>query len=130
MRGIAGPQTRLLVTTPNAYRLASFLNVLGRQETVHPDHIAVWSMPLLAALVAQNGWEPVEAAMYQVPTIRNASVKRSGGARGAIGAIARRTADHLVSRGTPYLADGLILVAQPATTEPAARSQGRRHNGS
>ncbi len=111
MRVSAGPATQLVVTTPNALRIATVVNVAARQETSHPDHVAIWTMPLLAQLVARNGWRPTHAAMYQVPSIRDESTRRSKGARGLAGRIVRKSADRLVRSATPYWADGLILVA-------------------
>lgn len=112
MRVPAGAGTRLIVTTPNAYRIATVINVATRHETFHPDHVATWSMPLLASLVAQSGWRPTHAAMYQVPAVRHEGARRAKGARGVASRLVRGSADGLVHRVTPYWADGLILVAR------------------
>ena len=79
MRVAGSTMTRLIVTTPNAHRIVTVINVATRRETSHPDHVAIWTMPLLAQLVARNGWHPTHAAMYQVPMIRDDNVRRAKG---------------------------------------------------
>lgn len=114
IRALSAPSTDLIITTPNAYRITTIINVATRRETTHPDHVAIWSLPLLAQLVERNGWRPTAAAMYQVPALRDSLAKRSPGVRSKAGELVRWAADRLVRTATPYWADGLIIQAAPA----------------
>jgi SAM-dependent methyltransferase len=112
MRLLAKPDGRLVVTTPNAYRLLNFLAPLSGRELVHPDH-TLWSSPrTLRTLLEHAGWRVERLGYYGNP--RRAVVSGSPAAKAA--EHAANGARWLVQRNrlAPWWSDGLIAWSRPA----------------
>lgn len=56
---------RLVVTTPNAYRLSGFLAPLLGQELIHPDHVGIHSIHTLRTLGTRAGYRVDRLGYYQ-----------------------------------------------------------------
>ena len=56
--------TRLVVTVPNAFRIATLLRLLGNVEYVHPDHNYWFSYVTLRNLIRKNGLQLEEFMVY------------------------------------------------------------------
>jgi SAM-dependent methyltransferase len=102
MRELATADGRLVVTTPNAYRLLNLLVPLTGSELVHPDHTAWHSPRTLTTLLERSGWRVEELAYYNTPR-----------RRGAPAGNALRAAVRAVTRVRPQVSDGLIAWARP-----------------
>jgi len=68
-----GPQTRLVITTINAYCGMRFMiyglrGKGGRNEPVHPDHIAYYSYSTLTLLLKRHGMSVDEFSYYDIGT--------------------------------------------------------------
>ena len=113
MRMLTRPDGRLVLTTPNAYRLLNLLAPLSGAELVHPDHTAWHSPQTLRTLLERNGWTVDEVAYYRNPWRQ---VGRADGLRpflaGHAANVARATLG-AAGRLAPYWSDGLIVVARP-----------------
>jgi SAM-dependent methyltransferase len=114
MRVLTRPQGRLVLTTPNAYRVLNFLAPLSGAELVHPDHTAWHSPRTLRTLLERNGWQVEEAAYYRNPRRR---VGRGDGLRpllaGHAANVARATLG-AAGRLAPYWSDGIVVWARPS----------------
>jgi SAM-dependent methyltransferase len=71
IRRFMDPETRLLLTTVNAYCGMRFLwyglrGRRGKQEPVHPDHVAYYSYATLTELVRRHGLEVDSFMFYDV----------------------------------------------------------------
>jgi hypothetical protein len=100
----------LIITTPNARRLTdAFLAAAGR-EVIHPDHVGIFSAQTLQALLKRHGWVIGTVAVYLNP--RNS--RPTEGVRERIMRLGNRVERSLVRTVSPYLADGLIVVARRA----------------
>jgi SAM-dependent methyltransferase len=109
------PGGRLVVTTPNAYRLPGFLApVLGR-ELIHPDHVGIHSIHTLRTLGARCGYKVERLGYYQ----NRAALPRSAAGR-AIGLVRRLQA--LLLRRWPHWSDGIYAVYAPARPAAVRRS--------
>jgi 2-polyprenyl-3-methyl-5-hydroxy-6-metoxy-1,4-benzoquinol methylase len=103
---------RLVLTTPNAYRLLNFLAPLTGSELVHPDHTAWHSPQTLRTLLERSGWTVDEIAYYRNPRRR---VTRGDGARAFVLGHAANAARSLLGglgRLAPYWSDGMLVVAR------------------
>ncbi len=63
----------LLITTPNAYSIFRFLiyalsGKRGKNEPVHPDHVAYYSFRTLTRLLELTGYEVIEFCFYDIGT--------------------------------------------------------------
>lgn len=101
MHPLVGDSGRLLITTPNAYRLTNTLVALTGKENMNPDHIAIYSWFTLKNLMDRHGWDLDETVTYNVPR-RNTRAARAGIA-----------VQRIVSKRFPFLANGLIMVGKP-----------------
>jgi SAM-dependent methyltransferase len=102
MHELAGPETQLVVTTPNAYRLLNFLAPVSGSELVHPDHTAWHSPSTLRQLLTRAGWEPEEFVYYHAP-IRRAGQRLGNAARAIVTTL---------NRIRPYWSDGIAVVSR------------------
>jgi SAM-dependent methyltransferase len=121
LRPLVAEDGLLVVTTPNAYRLLSFLAPITGTELVHADHTAWHSPQTLRTLLGQSGWKVEEMAYYHNPVraipagVRGRERVQAHLANGARRAIA------LVNRPLPYWSEGIVVWARPATTYPPPR---------
>ncbi len=109
---LMGPETELVLTTPNASAAKVFLRALLGGEKVHPEHQCYFSYFTIAQALERAGLEPQEIAYYQDVEGRGASAMLDG-------ALA------VIPRLAPALADGLIVRAR-LTTEGV--DNGQRHD--
>jgi SAM-dependent methyltransferase len=113
MRELVAPDGRVVVTTPNAFRILNFLTLFRDVEFNHPDHTAWHSPHTLRTLLERNGWIVESISYYRTP------LEPTGGPGGRKWALksaanlARRTVA-AVSVRYPYWSDGLIAIARPA----------------
>jgi SAM-dependent methyltransferase len=118
MRVLTRRDGRLVLTTPNAYRVLNFLAPLSGSELVHPDHTAWHSPRTLRTLLERNGWDVAEVAYYRNPRRR---VGRGDGLRpflaGHAANFARATLG-AAGRLAPYWSDGIVVWARPADDTP------------
>ena len=116
MRVLTRPDGRLVLTTPNAYRVLNFLAPLSGSELVHPDHTAWHSPRTLRTLLERSGWAVDEVAYYRNPRRR---VGRADGLRpflaGHAANVARATLG-AAGRLAPYWSDGIVVWSRPAGT--------------
>jgi SAM-dependent methyltransferase len=114
MRVVTRPAGRLVLTTPNAYRVLNFLAPLSGAELVHPDHTAWHSPRTLQTLLERNGWAVDEVAYYRNPRRR---VARDDGLKtflaGHAANLARATLG-TAGRLAPYWSDGIVVWARPS----------------
>lgn len=61
----------LVVTVPNAFQFANFINALRGFESINSDHKYWFTFYTLSRLLAANGWEPHRLVYYNEPTRRN-----------------------------------------------------------
>jgi SAM-dependent methyltransferase len=118
MRVLTRPDGRLVLTTPNAYRVLNFLAPLSGAELVHPDHTAWHSPRTLQTLLERNGWRVEEAAYYRNPRRR---VGRGKGLRPFLAghaANAARATLGAAGRLAPYWSDGIVVWARPTDGPP------------
>ncbi len=113
MHSLCKPDGKIIVTTPNAYGLVNVVASMTRRlEVNHPDHVVMFTWRTLTQLLRSEGWTPVDAATY-VPVVRDR------GARSRIESVAVRSVLRLErvlgGLGRPFSADGLIVVARPAS---------------
>lgn len=67
MLDLAAPDSCLVLTTPNAYRLQNFLTPFSGNELIHPDHTAWHSPSTIRVLLERSGWQVDRIAYYQSP---------------------------------------------------------------
>jgi SAM-dependent methyltransferase len=94
---------RLVVTTPNAYRLPGFLAPVLGQELIHPDHVGIHSIHTLRLLGARCGYRVDRLGYYQ----NRANVPAS-----LVGRFVRiaRSLQSLLLRRWPHWSDGIYAV--------------------
>jgi hypothetical protein len=98
----------LVVTTPNAYRAASFLVAAAGRELIHPDHTAWHSPRTLRVLGERAGYRVLDELYYQ-NGIEN---RGDGSARWRVARTGKRVLNELCRR-RPFFSDGLITVFRP-----------------
>ena len=114
---LVAPSGLLVITTPNALSLTNFLaGILGR-ELVNPDHVSWASVQTSKTLLMRHGWDLHDVVFYRFPSVRDSS--DSGRVSRAQVAIftAYQALARPVFRFRPWLADGLVLVAQRHATD-------------
>lgn len=97
------PDGRLVVTTPNAYRLPGFLAPLLGQELIHPDHVGIHSVHTLRTLGARAGYRVDRLGYYQnratiPPSLAGRTIKVVRGAQS------------LLLRRWPHWSDGIYAI--------------------
>jgi len=120
-RTLCGPDTQLILTTPNALCYTETLFALLNREAIHPDHTLMWSPAALTKLVTGSGFAIKEFLVYGsgpcVNFTRRESIARN------LARLMLRSVDvgiRQILRFRPWLNNGLIVVAQrsenPSTT--------------
>jgi 2-polyprenyl-3-methyl-5-hydroxy-6-metoxy-1,4-benzoquinol methylase len=114
VRQVMHPETRLLVSTVNAYcgfRLAQYATRGrgGHAEPVHPDHVAYYSQATLARMLGIEGFSVTGQWFYDL----GAEHRRYAGWK-------VRWANAVLTRLAPHLADGVI--AECRTTPQPSRA--------
>jgi SAM-dependent methyltransferase len=107
---LVGAHGVLIVTTPNARRPIDVLLAAVGRESIHPDHVALYSPRTLSALLERHHWTVETLLTYANPAPRSHPRSAKSGVLRALGAAQRRFA-----RVAPYCADGLIVAARRAT---------------
>jgi SAM-dependent methyltransferase len=100
MHSLVEPEGRLILTTPNAYRLSSVLAAAMRREVINPDHVGFHSWYTLTNLVRRHGWQVVWSGTCLRP--------KSGTLRGRLAFGPER----LASKVWPFVAWGLLVVCK------------------
>jgi SAM-dependent methyltransferase len=114
MRKLIVPEGRLVITTPNAFRLLNLIAALVRIELVHPDHVAQYSWYTLSNLLGRHGWRVIDFLCYMQPSIsprQGRSLQRRAQVLATRGFLA--TQGLLARTGAPFVGDGLIAVCVP-----------------
>jgi SAM-dependent methyltransferase len=109
MANLVDEDGTLVITTPNARRPIDVLLAIFGRELVHPDHVAVYSPRTITRLLEVHGWH-VRAILTYVnerPRFRRAASIKERLLR-VVPVVTRSLAQH----GMPYIADGLIVLAQ------------------
>lgn len=111
VRHLCRKDGRLVLTTPNATRMLTFLAPVVGKDFMHPDHVIPAHTPTtLRNLLSRNGWKPEEIGYYHnplEPLPRDRGLKRL-----ALG-IAANAVEWTAGRlPRPYWCDGLIAVAR------------------
>ena len=94
----------LVLTTPNAYRIANFLVPLSGREAVHPHHTTWHSPQTLRRLLGMADWEAERIAYYHTPVRRKGQPLQN----------AVRRALRAVNSLLPYWGDGMVVWARNA----------------
>lgn len=105
---LCAPGGTLLISTPNARRLMDVVHAALGREILHPDHVALYSVRTLAVLLARHGWRVEETLVYLNPR----PSARPGKLRHALLRLAYEAERALVRSVSPYLADGLVVLAR------------------
>ncbi len=58
------PQSKLIITVPNAYFIGAFFVALNGNENVHPDHYYYFSPVTLKKLISDSGFSKVDVSLY------------------------------------------------------------------
>lgn len=104
----------LLITTPNAGSMTNFLSGLMRRELVNPDHVGWYSWHTLQTLLGRHGWALRDVRYYGFPRV-SAPASASFGERLQARAFnGYQRVSKPLFRLRPPLADGIIVVAEPA----------------
>lgn len=109
------PAGRLILTTPNAYRLENSLLAWAGLELVHPHHVLLFSPQTLITLLQRHNFLVEDIFVY--PTSGDLQFRPGEGVPMKLGKIAFRVVDLLGrivwGKRRGYLADGLGVVARP-----------------
>lgn len=102
----------LIITTPNARRLMDVMLAAVRREVIHPDHVAVYSIRTLSSMLKRHGWQVIETLVYMNPR----TTRRPKTVKELFGQLGHELERALTVTVSPYLADGLIVVARQCRT--------------
>ncbi len=120
VHSVVASDGRLVLTTPNATSLLTFVAAAGRGlEFVNADHVALYTWYTLSNLLRRHGWAVEEFLTYRYPGRAACTSQYAGGAvrirRSELRAWQFLTqVERLLVRWRPFLASGLIVVAKPA----------------
>ena len=64
---ISGSETTLIITVPNAFQFANFVNSLRGFESINSDHKYWFTFYTLSRTLADNGWKPRRLIYYDGP---------------------------------------------------------------
>jgi SAM-dependent methyltransferase len=103
VRPLLAESGRLVVTTPNAYRLPGFLALTLGEELIHPDHVGIHSVHTLRELGRRCGYRVERLGYYQ-----NQAVLPRSGVGLAISGLRRLQSAAL--RRWPYWSDGVYAI--------------------
>jgi 2-polyprenyl-3-methyl-5-hydroxy-6-metoxy-1,4-benzoquinol methylase len=67
LRRLAHSRTILIITGPNAFRFANFLNALRGFEDLNTDHKYWFTFFTLSRLLTASGWKPSQLVYYSGP---------------------------------------------------------------
>jgi SAM-dependent methyltransferase len=113
IKTLVAPGGVLVVTTPNSISLTNFLAALLGRELMNPDHVGWQSPRTMETLLQRHGWVLRDRFFYRFPPVREGVAaevtRRQVAVFRAYQALARP-----LFKVRPWLADGLILVAQQA----------------
>lgn len=106
VKRVMSAETTLIVTTVNAYCGFRFAQYAlrgrgGTQEPVHPDHVAYYSQATLRRLVTRAGLAVTETLFYDLGREHYPYTRR-----------ALRVLNHIATRCSPQLADGVIVACR------------------
>jgi hypothetical protein len=108
MRLLVQEDGRLMVTTPNALRLLSFLAPLSGKEVIHADHVLLQSPTTLRTLLERSGWQVMNVGYYHLGREQSRS---PGYKRMLLGTLANMVGAAARIAPRPYWSDGLVAVA-------------------
>ena len=108
-RALAADDGKLLVTTPNARRLVDVVLAARGREVIHPDHVAIYSIRTLIVMLRRHGWNAVDHLVYLNPD----PVDPPRNLKAVVLRLIHKIEKVLVRTRSPYVADGLIVVAAP-----------------
>ncbi len=106
------PTCRIIATTPNATGLTNVLLALTRRESMHRDHVAIFSHKSLATVAYKAGFSAFRIIPYKVD-YPEAMERDPGAKRNAIRAL--KLSVNSVESLFPLLSNGLILDIDPQT---------------
>jgi SAM-dependent methyltransferase len=113
VKTLVAPGGVLVLTTPNSVSLTNFLAALVGRELLNPDHVG-WQSPRTAeTLLLRHQWELRDRFFYRFPSVREGIASQVTRRQVAVFSAYQALARPLF-RVRPWLADGLILVAQQA----------------
>jgi hypothetical protein len=113
MHELVAADGRLVLTTPNAYRLLNHVSSPLGLEFVHPDHTAWHSPRTLRRLVERHGWRVEDVGYYHTPRRAVRRDQAPGALAGGHLANGARALVALLGRVVPYWSEGLIVVCRP-----------------
>ena len=67
VKGYMGADTKLIITTVNAFCFRKILQVARNIESVHPDHVCYYSHTTLETIMKRYGFELKESYSYAIP---------------------------------------------------------------
>lgn len=76
LRAIMGPDTRLVISTPNAFHARRFVAACFGREQTHPEHTCLFSLQTLRQLLARYELEIETAAYTFLPRRKNRMKRR------------------------------------------------------
>jgi 2-polyprenyl-3-methyl-5-hydroxy-6-metoxy-1,4-benzoquinol methylase len=106
--------SRIVLTTPNGYRLMNSVAAITGRELIHPEHTALHTPQTLTRLLTMHGWQ-IENIRYY----RERPSRPHGGFKHSLAVIAVNAVERMQSL-IPALATGLIVVARLPDVQPAA----------
>jgi 2-polyprenyl-3-methyl-5-hydroxy-6-metoxy-1,4-benzoquinol methylase len=113
MHRLVASAGRLVITTPNAFRMINPIASLVGVEFMHPDHVALYSWYTLTNLLERHHWQVDQFLAYvlpPMPTRRGRSYGRQLEVTAARGLL---LIERFVARGrAPFVGDGLIAVCR------------------
>jgi SAM-dependent methyltransferase len=113
---LVGEGGRLVLTTPNAVSLTSFLVALSRREWTSPYHVGMYSWRIMATLLERHGWRMSDLLYYYRG--KRTGPEASANPTLAAGFNAYERAIRPMLRLCPTIADGLIVVADRSEPGP------------
>lgn len=124
-------RTEIVISVPNAFRVATLLNLFRNMEYVHPDHNYWFSYHTITNLLRKHGFAAEETYSYSFdarPLTKSASsLWRRRGIRsrpnapstssgavvsGLLRSLPRRLIARILCRISPFWGDGIIVVAR------------------
>lgn len=106
------PNGSLVITTPNASRLANIVGALMGIEVSHPDHVVSFSYATLASLLARHGWgakwHVYDAVRRPLPSERGLK-NRIRHPKGTILRAVKHVQALAARTFAPFVADGFVV---------------------
>jgi SAM-dependent methyltransferase len=115
VKTLVSPSGILAITTPNSLSLTNFLAALVGKELLNADHVG-WQSPRTAeTLLSRHGWKLRDLFFYRFPPVRSGAASTHVSRRQVAVFSTYQALARPLFRVRPWLADGLILVAQEQT---------------